>query len=240
MARATVPPTSSAKMQAAGGHGRGDVEPGFGEGQRRRGAEQAGPLVGGQALDGLRPGRVLQRLVELAPGVGQMGQGHPQPDFGDRGLGPGEQVEAHPLGLFRLARDHQDDHQLGKQAVVVRVVCLDEVEGVFEELGGGRRRPDGGLLHRPVEPIEGDRVAPALAPDEVLGHRGRRRPGRGQGVADVAVHPDAHRAGDVVVEGLPQQVVAKGEVVTVLPEDAGVQRLPDPGQEVERPPAERQ
>ncbi len=226
--------------QAAGGHGLGDVEPGLGEGHHRRGAEQPGPLMGGEAGDGLRPGRLLQPLVELAPGGGQPGQGHAQPGFGDRGLGPGEQVEAHPLGLFALAGDDQDDHELGQQAVTARVLRVDELEGALQELGRRRRRPDGGLLHRPVEPVEGHRVTPALAPDEVLGHRGRRRPGRGQGVADVAVHPDAHRAGDVLIEGLPQQVVAEGEVVAVLAEHGGAQRLPDLGQEVKGRPAEGQ
>jgi hypothetical protein len=71
----------------------------------------------------------------------------------------------------------------------------------------------------------------------VLGHLQRGCAGRLERARDVAVKPDPHGVGDVVVERGPDHLVGEPEPAVVIPKDAGLQRRLDGRVELHRSPA---
>ena len=164
------------------------IEAPGGEGKGRGDAQHAGPLAGREPVDGVGHHDLLHGQVHGPAAHEVAGQAQPELGLRRRRLPAGQEVDAGLLRFGVAGRRLQAEHPVGQEGVTPGGACVEEGGRALEEVGRGGRRPDGGVVGRPQEPLEGGGVARERTPDEVLGHLQRRGAPLGQHVGDVEVH----------------------------------------------------
>jgi hypothetical protein len=209
------------------------------QGRGREGLEP-NPLGSRELLGGDSRVRLRQGLLDPPATQQRLHQAQPQRGVRVQVVGAGEQLTADRLGVGETTGPHQADRLLGQQPVAGRVGRPGQLQGPPQQFHRHRRRAGCGLAGRPLQPRYGLGVARRRAPDQLLGDLLGWRPRPGQRPAGVQVQAPSHRHRQVLVQRLPDKIVAEPQQLGPLLQDARGHGLLQRGQEPDGRPARHQ
>ena len=137
---------------------------------------------------------------------------------------PGQQRAADGLRLGRPPRPREAACLLDQQGVPARIGRVHQASGPGQQAGGGIGRGRHGLPGSLGEPPDRVGVARRRPAGQLLGDLQGRGARRGQPLPGLAVQPEADGAGQVLVDGVADQVVAEPQPGTVIGHHPGPDR----------------